>query len=90
MQLARMDVDAVWLLLVRIASQGGDAAWKPPVNPSPELLPPLAEIYPRHSTMLPFALAKDCSAIALAMLQQVDKLTPAWHKHVVFDSRSAC
>lgn len=72
--LAEIDPDAVWLILARLAWEGG--AMKPPEVQIPKGLAPWSDLFPAPSVrhLHPTATA----LVAAALLQKVNQITPPW------------
>lgn len=75
MGLAEVDPDAVWVILARLAWEGG--AFKAPQPPAPHLLP-VADLFPAN-TVRP-AKQKTLATVAAALLEKVKRITPPWLK----------
>ncbi|CAL5218647.1 g350 [Coccomyxa viridis] len=81
LSLAKLDADALWLLLFRLAQQ------ESPANPCPRLLPSMQEIKPPQAKSGQTA-ARDVRAVAGKLLGQVSAIEPAWHARATLQQPS--
>ena len=76
--LAEVDPDAVWLILARLAWEGG--TFEAPRPDAPHL-PPATDLFPPN-TIRPARITA-LATVAAALIEKVNKITPPWLKEAV-------
>ena len=80
LRLAEVDPDAVWVILARLAWEGGTFEAPRPHAPH---LPPVTDLFPPNTRRPGKATA--LATVAAALIEKVNKIKPPWLKEAAVD-----